>query len=137
MPVTDRMLTGAIASNPASFASGGEYRYCRSCDELYFTSSTAPDGRHDGHDSFALPALNPDGQRRMERAFRAFIKRWPEDRQRELEAFAQKKGWDLAWELRYGGGALDDLESAEWQVIVNNELRRLVSRVREQLNGAG
>jgi hypothetical protein len=129
------MLTGAIASNPAAFEGGGEYRYCRSCDELFLTSARQPDKRHDTHEVLTLPALNPDGRRRMERAFRAFITRWPEGRQREIEAFAEKRGWELAWELRYGGGALDDVESAEWQIVVGNELRRLVKQVRDQLDG--
>lgn len=136
MPVTDKMLTGAIAANPASFATGGEYRYCRTCDTLFFTRSSQPDTTHEQHDWTTLPALNPDGRSRMERAFRAFIKRWPEQRQRELEAFAQKRGWELAWELKYGGGALEEHESREWQVVVNNELKRLVARARVQMDGA-
>lgn len=137
MTVTDRMLTGAIASNPASFSNGGEYRYCRVCETLFFTSSEQPDPSHDGHATVSMPSLNPDGRKRMERAFRAFIKRWPLERQQELETFAQRKGWDLAWELKYGGGALEEHEQRQWQAVVNNELRRLVSHARAQMHADG
>jgi hypothetical protein len=132
MPVTDRMLIGAIAANPAS-ATGGEYRYCRTCDVLYFSSPSQPELAHEAHDTVLLPALNPDGHKRMERAFRAFLRRWPLQRQQELTAFAERKGWELAWELKYGGGALEEHESAEWQVVVNNELRRLTAKARAHM----
>src|SRR5689334_8951207 len=101
MPVTDRMLIGAIAGNPASFEGTGEYRFCRTCDAIFFTSASEPDPTHDGHDWFALPSLNPDGSNKLSVAFRRYITRWSPERQEELERFALKKGWDMAMELQY------------------------------------
>lgn len=136
MAVTDRMLVGAIASNPAAFESSGEYRFCRNCDLVFFTSARAPDAAHDEHSWFALPALNPDGSTILTRAFQRFIKRWPEERQEQLERFALKKGWDMAMELKYGGGALEDAEAAEWQEIVNARLDQLMRQARAQMERA-
>jgi hypothetical protein len=133
MPVTDRMLIGAIAGNPASFEGSGEYRFCRTCDAIFFTSASAPDTAHDAHDWFALPALNPDGSNKLAIAFQRYITRWSPERQAELERFALKKGWDLAMELQYGGGALDDAEAAEWQQIVNARLEQLMRQTRERI----
>lgn len=135
MPVTDRMIIGAIASNPADFDGAGEYRYCRVCEQIFFTSASEPDAAHDSHDVFALPALNPDGSNILARAFQRYIKRWPAPRQEELERFALRKGWDMAMELKYGGGALDDDEAAEWQEIVNARLEQLARQVRQQIDG--
>jgi hypothetical protein len=74
----------------------------------------------------------------MERAFKHFIKRrWVPSRQEELENFARKRGWDLAMELKYGGGALEDNEAEEWQVVVNRELERLTKKAREQIEQIG
>ena len=133
MAVTDRMLTGAIANNPANFNGDGEWRYSIPHKTLYFSRASAPDPK-DNEPFFPLPSLNPDGSKRMEIAFQRFIKRrWPPTRQRQLEEFALKKGWNLAMELRYGGGALEDKEAEEWQFVVNRELERLADQVREKL----
>lgn len=133
MTITDRMLTGAIANNPANYAGDGEWRYSIPHRVLYFSKATEPDPK-DNEPYFALPSLNPDGSQRMEQAFRAFIRRrWPPSRQRELERFAEKRGWNLAMELKYGGGALEDREAEEWQYVVNRELQRLASEVRARI----
>jgi hypothetical protein len=127
------MLTGAIAGNPAKYDGPGEYRYSVTHKEIYFTSVAEPDPK-DNDNWFPLPSLNPDGSRRMEHAFKQFIKRrWVPTRQKELADFALKRGWDLAMELRYGGGALEDNEAEEWQVVVNRELERLTKKAREQI----
>ena len=135
MAITDRMLIGAIANNPATFDGSGEYRCCRTCELIFFTSAKQPDRAHDDHDWFALPSLNPDGSNILLRAFQRFIKRWPEERQEQLDRFALKKGWDMAMELKYGGGALSEDEVAEWQEIVNARLDQLMHQAREQING--
>lgn len=133
MAVTDRMLIGAIASNPGAFASAGEYRFCGTCDLVFYTSASAPDATHDDHSWFALPALNPDGSTILSRAFQRFIKRWPAERQEQLEKYALKKGWDMVMELKYGGGELEDSEAAEWQEIVNARLDQLMKQARAQM----
>lgn len=133
MSVTDRMLTGAIANNPANYQGDGEWRYSITQQSLYFSKASAPDSR-DNEPFFAIPSLNPDGSRRMELAFQQFIKRrWPPSRQHELERFAERRGWNLAMELKYGGGALEDKEAEEWQFVVNRELERLAQQVRERI----
>lgn len=133
MAVTERMLMGAIAGNPANYEGSGEYRYSVTRDEIYYTKASEPDPR-DWETWIPLPSLNPDGSQRMERAFKHFIaRRWVPSRQQELRAFAQKKGWDLAMELKYGGGALEDAEAEEWQYVVNRELKRLTARALEDI----
>lgn len=134
MGLTDRMLIGAIANNPAAFDGAGEYRCCRTCEQIYFTSAKTPDPAHDAHDWFSLPSLNPDGSKKLEKAFQRFIQRWPAERQEQLEKFALRKGWDMAMELKYGGGALEEDEAAEWQEIVNGRLDQLMKQAREQLD---
>jgi hypothetical protein len=134
MGITDRMLIGAIANNPAAFDGAGEYRCCRTCELIFFTSAKKHDATHDGHNWFALPALNPDGSKILERAFQRFIVRWPQERQEQLEKFALRKGWDMAMELKYGGGALEESEAAEWQEIINGRLDQLMRQAREQLD---
>ena len=137
MTVSDRMLVGAIASNPARYDGPGEYRYSLTHKTIYFTSAARPDPK-DNDPWFPLPSLNPDGSKRMEKAFQEFIKRrWPPSRQEELERFALRRGWDLAMELRYGGGALDDQEAEEWQYVVNRELERLTDQVRKRIDREG
>ncbi len=136
MGLTDRMLIGAIANNPAAFEGTGEYRCCRACEMIYFTSAKQSDATHDGHDWFALPALNPDNSKVLERAFQRFIKRWTTERQDQLELFASRKGWDMAMELKYGGGALEESEVAEWQEIINGRLDQLLRQAREQLQNS-
>jgi hypothetical protein len=137
MALTDRMLIGAIANNPAAFEGAGEYRCCRTCEQLFYTSAKQPDTAHDTHDWFAMPSLNPDSSKILERAFQRFIKRWPEERQEQLEKFAQRKGWDMAMELKYGGGGLEEAEVAEWQEIINARLDQLLRQAREQLTPKG
>ncbi|NJN66543.1 MAG: hypothetical protein HC884_07425 [Chloroflexaceae bacterium] len=136
MAPTDRMLMGAIAGNPSNHAGSGEYRYSVTHQEIYFSSSTSPDPK-DSDRWIPLPSLNPDGSKRMERAFKHFVKRrWLPSRQHELEDFALKRGWDLAMELKYGGGALEDNEAEEWQHVVNRELERLTRQAREAIDQA-
>ena len=134
MGLTDRMLIGAIANNPAAFDGAGEYRCCRTCDQVFFTSAKQPDTTHDAHSWFQLPSLNPDGSKKLEVAFQRFIKRWTLERQEQIEKFASRKGWEMAMELKYGGGALEEAEVAEWQEIVNARLEQLMRQAREQLD---
>ncbi len=133
MSLTDRMLIGAIANNPAAFEGSGEYRCCRTCELLFYTSAKQPDTTHDTHDWFVMPSLNPDGSQILERAFQRFITRWTPERQEQLETFARRRGWDMAMELRYGGGALEESEVTEWRVIVDARLDQLVKQARELL----
>ncbi len=135
MAISDRMLIGAIANNPAAFDSAGEYRICRTCQQIFYTSAKQPDTSHDAHDWFVLPSLNPDGSNILVRAFQRFIARWPKERQEQLDRFASKKGWDMAMELKYGGGALEEDEVAEWQEIVNARLDQLMRKARAQIDG--
>jgi hypothetical protein len=133
MAITDRMLIGAIASNPGTYEGAGEYRCCRACEMIFFTSAKAPDAAHADHPTFALPALNPDGSGKLARAFQRYVERWPQARREQLDTFAARKGWDMAMELKYGGGALEDEEAAEWQEIVNARLEQLAKQARAEL----
>lgn len=136
MALTDRMIIGAIANNPANYDGDGAYRYSIPHETLYFTSASDPD-ELDNEAWIAVPALDPDGSRRKEKAFKNFIRRrWKPSRQRELETFARRHGWDLAMELKYGGGALEDNEADEWQHVINRELDRLVQQFRQQVADA-
>lgn len=135
MPPTDRMLTGAIAANPGRYDGAGEYRYCRTCDAIFFTRGAQPDTRHDGHNVVALPSLNQDGSDRLSRAFKVFIQRWSETRRDEIERFAQRRGWELAMEHADGGGALTDEEVAQWRQVIEAELKRLVAESRTLITG--
>ena len=136
MAMSKRMLIGSIASNPGKYDGPGEYRYSIPHQEIYFTSTAKPDPK-DSQPWFALPALNPDGSKRMEQAFQQFIGlRWRPSRRRQLEEFALKKGWDLAMELRYGGGALEEEEATEWQFVVNREIDRLAESVMKRIEGS-
>jgi hypothetical protein len=128
------MLIGAIAGNPGSYEGAGEYRYCRTCDRIFYTSAKQPDVTHSEHRYFALPALNPDGSQKLATAFKRFIGRWSAERQAELEKFATKRGWDMAMELKYGGGALEDHEASEWQEIVNARLEQLMKQARHEMD---
>jgi hypothetical protein len=128
MPLTERMIIGSIANNPANYEGDGEYRYSIPNQELYFTSAADPNPL-DNEPWLALPSLDPDGSKRKEKAFRQFIKRrWVPSRQEELATFARRRGWDLAMELKYGGGALEDEEAAEWQYVIDRELKRLAQK---------
>jgi hypothetical protein len=137
MTLTDRMIIGAIANNPAKHEGDGEYRYSLTQQTIYFSSAKEPDPL-DNESWVAMPALDPDGSKRKEKAFKQFIKRrWKPSRQQELETFARRRGWDLAMELKYGGGALEDEEAEEWQYVINRELERLVQRFRKQIEQSG
>lgn len=129
------MLIGAIAANPGRYDGAGEYRYCRTCDSIFFTRAAKPDTRHDGHSVVTLPALNQDGSERLSRAFKVFIQRWPEARRVEIEHFAQRRGWELAMEHSDGGGALTDEEVAQWRRVIEAELQRLVAESRTLIAG--
>jgi hypothetical protein len=132
MTLTDRMIIAGIANNPANYEGEGEYRYSIPHEEIYFSSASEPH-EFDNEQWIALPSLDPDGSKRKERAFKNFIRRrWVPSRQKELETFARRRGWDLAMELKYGGGALEDNEAEEWQYVINRELARLVHAFREQ-----
>lgn len=134
MALTDRMIIGAIANNPANYNGDGEYRYSLKHQNIYFSSANAPDPHDNDGQWVALPALDPDGSKRKEKAFRQFIKRrWKPTRQQQLEEFARRHGWDLAMELKYGGGALEDDEADEWQFVINRELERLARKFREHI----
>lgn len=133
MTLTDRMIIGAIANNPANYNGDGEYRFSITHQEVYYTSATEPSPM-DNDEWIAMPALDPDGSKRKEKAFRNFInRRWPPSRCEELTTFARRHGWDLAMELKYGGGALEDHEADEWQHVINRELERLAHTFREQV----
>jgi hypothetical protein len=136
MTLTDRMIIGSIANNPANYEAEGEWRYSIPHKQLYFSSAREPDDL-DKEPWLPLPALDPDGSKRKIRAFKHFIRRrWVPSRQKELEDFARKRGWELAMELKYGGGALEDKEAEEWQYVINRELERLVKKFREQITQA-
>jgi hypothetical protein len=131
MAITDRMLIGAIASNPGDYNKAGQARYCFTSQRIYFSSAKQPAPEDANNNYVDLPALNPDNSKKLTTAFQRFIKRWPEDRQAEIEKFGMRKGWDLAMELHYGGGALTDEESAEWRQIVDGRLTQLVKDARK------
>ncbi len=133
MAITDRMLIGAIASNPGDYNGAGQARYCFKDERIYFSSAAEPAPEDANNAYIDLPALNPDGSKKLITAFQRFIKRWPEERQAELERFGQRRGWDLAMELHYGGGALTDEEAAEWREIVDGRLRQLVNEARKMI----
>jgi hypothetical protein len=127
------MLLGAIAANPGRYDGAGEYRYCRTCDAIFFTRATKPEPEHDAHLVLVLPALSQDGSDRLIRAFKAFTQRWSDERREQIERFAQRKGWELAMEHAHGGGALTDDEVAQWRKVVEAELQRLVAQARKQI----
>lgn len=136
MSVTDRMLEGAIASNPAQPDKAGEYRYCFGCESVFLARPR--DAGHREHASLALPALNPDGSERLIKAFKAFMRRWPAERQAVITQLAERRGWELAHEHQSGGGALTDDEVAAWRTVIDAELKRLVAKARAQIAlGAG
>lgn len=133
MALTDRMIIGAIANNPANYNGDGEYRYSIPNKMIYYTSAKEPDPM-DNESWLPLPSLDPDGSKRKEKAFKQFIKRrWKPSRQEELETFARRHGWDLAMELKYGGGGLEDEEAEEWQHVINREMERLAKEFRQKV----
>ncbi|ABX07012.1 MULTISPECIES: hypothetical protein [Herpetosiphon] len=133
MTITDRMLIGAIASNPGDYEKAGQARYCFTTQTIYFSSAKSPAPEDANNNYFDLPALNADGSKKLVTAFQRYIKRWPEDRQAIIEKFALRRGWELAMELHYGGGALTDQESAEWRKIVDGRLTQLVAAARRYI----
>ena len=126
MRPTRRMLRGIIAGNPGNYAGLGEWRYCHDCQEAFFARASRPDPGHSAHRWSALPALDPEGQAHLAELFRAFIREaYPPARQSQLEAFAKRCGWDMAYELQDGGGALSAPEVVPWRKVVDAELERL------------
>jgi hypothetical protein len=127
MKLTRRMLQGIIAGNPGNYAGLGVWRYCHDCQEPFFARSTQPVPEHDTHRWSDLPALDPEGQGRLAELFRSFMRQaYPPARQAQLEAFAARAGWDMAYELQDGGGALTVAEVAPWRKVVDAELDRLI-----------
>lgn len=137
MKVTRRLLRGLIAGNPANYAGLGEWRYCHDCQEAFFARAGQAASAHDAHRWGALPALDPEGQGRLAELFRAVMQQaYPPERQAELAAFARRAGWDMAYELRDGGGALTPEEAVPWRQAIEAELDRLVGEA-ERLIAAG
>ncbi len=134
MAITDRMLIGAIANNPGDYNGAGQARFCFTSQKIYFSSAKKPAPEDANNNFFDLPALNPDGSNKLAIAFQRYIKRWSEERQEQIERFAARRGWELAMELHYGGGALNDEESAEWRVIVDGRLAQLVRQARQHID---
>ncbi len=127
MKVNRRLLKAMIAGNPANYAGLGEWRYCRTCAEAFFARASEPDPGHSGHHWSPLPALDPEGKGRLAEMFRQYMREgFSPERQAELQAFAQRHGWDMAYELQDGGGALDPSEVARWRAVVEAELERQV-----------
>ena len=133
MKITDRMLIGAIASNPGDYNKAGQARYCFKSNTIYFSSAADPAPEDENNMYVNLPALDADGSKKLVTAFKRYIKRWPEERQAELEKFGSRRGWDLAMEHFHGGGALTDEEVAEWRQIVDARLNQLVRDAREMI----
>ncbi len=137
MQLTRRMLKGIVAGNPGNFAGLGEWRYCHACGQAFFARACEPDPGHSAHRWSALPALDPEGQSRLADLFRRFLPRaFSPQRQAELQAFAQRHGWEMAYEQQDGGGALTAAEVIPWRATVEAELERLVDQA-EQLIAAG
>lgn len=127
MRVTRRKLRGMVAGNPGHYAGLGEWRYCHDCEQAFFARASEPPSDHASHRWSPLPALDPEGGQHLAELFRRFmVKAFSPQRQAELEAFARRHGWDLAYELRDGGGALTAPEVARWRQVVEAELDRLV-----------
>ena len=128
MKPTRRLLRGIIAGNPGNYAGLGAWRYCHDCQEAFFARAAQPAPAHDTHRWSALPALDPEGQGRLAELFRALLRRaYPPERQAQLEAFAVRSGWDMAYELQDGGGALTATEVAPWREVLDAELERLIA----------
>lgn len=131
--ITDRMLIGSIASNPGDYTRAGQARYCFTAQRIYFSNASDPAPEDANNNFIDLPALNPDGSKKLMTAFQRFIKKWPAERQDELERFGARKGWDLAMEHIPGGGALTDDEVAEWRRIVDGRLMNLIHNARKMI----
>jgi len=127
MTLSRRVLKAMIAGNPQNYAGLGEWRYCHDCGAPFFARASQPDPGHGAHRWIVLPSLDPEGQTRLVDLFRRFIRTaFSPARQAELEAFAERQGWDMACEQRAGGGALSSEEAARWHQAAEDELERLV-----------
>lgn len=121
-----RLLKAMIAGNPGNYDGLGEWRYCHDCADRFFARASEPPSGHEDHRWSPLPALDPEGKGRLADLFRQFMRKaFALERQAELETFARRHGWDLAYELRDGGGALTVSEVARWREDVEAELERL------------
>lgn len=131
-----RQLRAMIAGNPGNYEGLGEWRYCHDCSEAFFARASEPPTGHGQHRWDPLPALDPEGQGRLAERFRRVLEEsFPPERQAELEAFARRHGWELAYELRDGGGALDAEEVARWRRVVEAELDQLVDQAERITTG--
>ena len=138
MKPTRRLLRGIIAGNPGDYAGLGEWRYCHPCQEAFFARASDPVSEHEDHRWSPLPALDPEGQGRLAALFRTMmVQAYPPARQAELEAFARRAGWDMAYELRDGGGALTALEVIPWRQVLDAELERLIGEAERTIEEAG
>jgi hypothetical protein len=138
MKPTRRLLRGVVAGNPGNYAGLGEWRYCHQCQETFFARASQPAPAHEAHRWSSLPALDPEGQSRLAELFRAMMPQaYPPARQAELEAFAERAGWDMAYELRDGGGALTALEVIPWRKVLDAELERLIDEAERIIEEAG
>lgn len=127
MKLTRRLLRGIIAGNPGDYTGLGAWHYCHDCQETFFARATQPASKHNAHRWSALPALDPENQGRLAEIFRSFMRQaYPPARQAQLEAFAARAGWDMAYELKDGGGALTPAEVVPWRERMEAELDRLL-----------
>lgn len=134
MKLNRRLLRGLIAGNPGNYAGLGAWRYCHDCQEAFFSRATQPVPAHDAHRWSALPALDPEGQGHLADLFRSFMREaYPPERQSQLEAFASRAGWDMAYELQDGGGALTAREVIPWRQVVDAELERLIDEAERMM----
>jgi hypothetical protein len=130
--VTRRLVKGLIAVNPGKYDGLGEWRYCHECQEPFFSRASEPASEHEQHPWSALPALDPEGQARLAELFRGFLQgAFSPERREELEVFAQRHGWDLAYELEDGGGALTAEEVERWRHVVEAKLEQLVDQAEQ------
>jgi hypothetical protein len=135
--VTRRLIKGLIAVNPGNYDGLGEWRYCHDCQEPFFSRDSEPASEHEEHCWSTLPALDPEDQAQLAELFRGFLEEaFSPERQEELEAFARRHGWDLAYELEDGGGALTAAEVERWRQVVEAKLEQLVEQA-EQIIAEG
>lgn len=134
MQLTHRQLKGMIAGNPGRYEGLGEWRYCRDCREAFYARASEGEPGHSGHRWVAMPALDPENQGRLVALFRDFIRQaFSPERQAELESFARRQGWDMAFEHRAGGGALSTEEVDRWRQVVEAELNRLIEEAKRMI----
>ncbi len=134
MKPTRRLLKGLIAGNPGNYAGLGEWRYCHQCEETFFARAGTPESEHSAHRWSSLPALDPEGRSVLADLFRLFIVEvFTPERQAQLGAFARRHGWEMAYELVDGGGALNQTEAATWHQAVERRLEDLVDQAESML----